>query len=40
MEGIKDKLAEMKEWAKAILFDSEGNVLGNKNCQLSESEIQ
>ena len=40
MEGINDKLVAMKEWAKAVLFDAEGNILGNKNCQPSDAEIQ
>ena len=40
MEGINEKLSDMKEWAKAVVFDSKGSILGKLNCEPTEDEIQ
>ena len=40
MESLDEKLAGMKEWAKSVVFDSDGKILGKHNCQPSEAEIQ
>ena len=40
MEGLNEKLAGMNEWAKSVVFDSKGKVLGKQNCDPSDAEIQ
>ena len=40
MEGLTDKLKEMKEWSKAAIFDAEGKLLAQKNCNPNKAEIE
>ena len=37
---FNDKLQEMSEWNRAVLFDETSNVLGTKNCNPSIEELK
>ena len=40
MEGLEEKLAGMREWAKSVVFDATGKIIAKHNCDPSDADIQ
>ncbi len=40
MQDLNDKLKQMNEWSKAVVFDSNAKVISKMNCEPSEPELQ
>ncbi len=40
MQDLKDKLKQMNEWSKAVVFDANAKPLAAMNCEPSEAELQ
>ena len=40
MENLNEKLKQMKEWSKAVIFDANAKVIAKMNCEPTEEELQ
>ena len=40
MQDLNDKLKQMNEWSKAVIFDNNAKVIAKMNCEPSEAELQ